>query len=229
MQRSESIKELATALAKAQATIEGAIKSANNPHLKSNYADLSDVWDAVREPLTANGLSIAQFPRAAEGGGVEVETMLMHTSGEFMSDVLKLPVSKPDAQGFGSAITYARRYALSALASVAPVDDDSNASIGKDKAAASRKIPSNGESKREADTAMSADQYGMDPKIRTAAKALWREIKQATTLASLEMIVGQSAEIRAEIAAENGQASDALDAFIEKRMQEFKPKQQAAE
>jgi hypothetical protein len=114
---------------KAQAAMEGARKDKNNPHFKTAYADIAAVWDAIREPLTANGLAIVQFPRTMQNG-VEVETTLLHTSGEFMSDVLWLP-AQMTAQGVGSALTYARRYALMAVAGVAPVDDDGNAATGQ--------------------------------------------------------------------------------------------------
>jgi hypothetical protein len=129
MNRSETIKELATALSKAQAAMKGAAKDSENPHFRSKYADLSSVWEACREALTANGLSVVQAPRAIEAG-IEVETMLMHTSGEWISETLALPVQKADAQGFGSALTYCRRYGLSAMVGIAPEDDDGNAAAG---------------------------------------------------------------------------------------------------
>jgi len=130
MQRSEQINELTAALAKAQAAIEGAVKDKKNDHFKASYADLGAVWDAIREPLTKHGLSVVQFPRACEMG-IEVETTLLHTSGQYMSDTLAMPVGRRDAHGFGSAITYARRYALMAVAGIAPVDDDGNAATAR--------------------------------------------------------------------------------------------------
>lgn len=125
-----SLKNLAAALCKAQADMEGAKKDAKNPHFNSKYADLASVWDAIRVPLTKNGLSIVQLPRSMQGG-VEVETILLHTSGESLSSVLAVPASKSDAQGFGSALTYARRYSLMAMVGVAPEDDDGNAAAHK--------------------------------------------------------------------------------------------------
>lgn len=130
----DGIKELAAALAKAQAAMGGAKKQSTNPHFKSRYADLSSVWDACREPLTANGLSVLQSPRTtwwADGHCVvEVTTVLLHESGQYISDTLAVPVTKPDAQGVGSATTYARRYMLSSFAGVASEDDDGNAAVG---------------------------------------------------------------------------------------------------
>jgi hypothetical protein len=124
-----SIADLAAALCKAQAQMEGAKKDANNPHFKSKYADLASVWDAIRAPLTSNGLSVVQLLRSISGG-VEVETILMHASGQQISDVFAVPATKNDAQGYGSAATYARRYALMAMVGVAPEDDDGNAAVG---------------------------------------------------------------------------------------------------
>jgi len=132
MTRSEQIDELAAALAKAQAAITGAKKDSENPHFRSAYADLSSVWQACRGPLTSNGLSVVQSPRLVHAGDehwlVEVETLLLHSSGQWLSDVLAVPVTTPTAQGVGSAITYAKRYALSAFVGVAPEgeDDDGN-------------------------------------------------------------------------------------------------------
>ncbi len=126
MLRSESLNELGAALAKAQGAIEGALKDSDNPFFKSRYADLSSVWEACRQHLTANGLSVIQSPTEAESG-IGVETMLLHSSGQYVSDKFTMPVTKSDAQGVGSALTYARRYALAAMVGVAPEDDDGNA------------------------------------------------------------------------------------------------------
>lgn len=125
MNKSDTIAELAKALCKAQAEMMGATKDAKNPFFKSNYADLSAVVKAVKEPFTNNGLSYSQFPITNELGA-GVSTILMHSSGEFLQSDLVLPLSKKDAQGAGSAITYARRYALQALAGIPSEDDDGN-------------------------------------------------------------------------------------------------------
>jgi len=115
---------LARALAKAQAVMEGASKDKTNPAFKSRYADLASVWDACREPLTSNGLAVVQLVTSADKTSVTVETRLLHEGGESLSSTLTLPVEKATAQGVGSAITYARRYGLSAMVGVAPDDDD---------------------------------------------------------------------------------------------------------
>lgn len=129
MQKSEQINELSAALAKAQAQIENASKTSNNPHFKSKYADLAEVLNTVRPVFAANGIAIVQMPSFA-GGIVSVETMLTHASGQWISNVCSTPVSKQDAQGVGSAITYLRRYSLAAFAGVAQEDDDANAAVG---------------------------------------------------------------------------------------------------
>jgi len=136
--KSESVKELATALAKAQGEIKGALKDSANPFFKSKYADLSSVVEAIRAPLASNGLSYVQIAHDSENGA-KIETLILHSSGEWLScGSVSVPVSKADAQGFGSAMTYARRYSLSAAFGVAPEDDDGNAAA---KAAPKKETP----------------------------------------------------------------------------------------
>lgn len=128
MNKSDNINELATALAKAQGAMRFAIKDANNPFFKSKYADLSSVVEAIRDALANNGLSYMQHLAPSEKHEVCVETIILHASGQWIScGTLTVPVSKHDAQGFGSALTYARRYSLSAAVGVVADDDDGNA------------------------------------------------------------------------------------------------------
>lgn len=126
MNHSEQLNELAAALSKAQGQIEGAKKDAKNLFFKSSYSTLASVWDACRKPLSDNGLSVTQCPEEADNG-IAIETMLLHSSGQWIKSRYTMPVSKLDAQAVGSAITYARRYALSAVVGIAPEDDDGNA------------------------------------------------------------------------------------------------------
>jgi len=133
MTKSDSIAKLAEALSKAQGGIKNALKDSANPYFKSKYADLASVWDACRKELSENGLSVVQVPEMLDGEGVKIKvnTLLMHSSGEWISgDLTMIPV-KEDPQGVGSAITYARRYSLSAFVGIAPEDDDGNAASGK--------------------------------------------------------------------------------------------------
>jgi hypothetical protein len=120
--------ELAAALAKAQAEVKHAEKSASNPAFKkpdgkaTTYATLADVWDAIRSPFTKHGLSIVQPVKRTNGSAV-VTTMLMHTSGAYIAEELEVAGGN-NVQQLGSAITYARRYALAAMAGIAPDEDD---------------------------------------------------------------------------------------------------------
>ena len=130
MEKSESIKSLATAMAKAQGEIENAGKNSVNPHFKSKYADLAEVLNTMRPVWSANGLAIMQFP-SYHDGIASVETLISHSSGEWISSRASAQVGRPDAPGIGSATTYLRRYSAAAAAGIAQEDDDSNASIGK--------------------------------------------------------------------------------------------------
>jgi hypothetical protein len=97
----------------------------------STYADLSSCWDAVREPLTKNGLSVVQLAESNDGTFVTVETILLHESGEFISGRLTMRPTVQSPQGIGSAITYARRYGLTAIVGLTQHDDDGNAASEK--------------------------------------------------------------------------------------------------
>ena len=126
MNQSESITDLDTALCLAQAEMGGAIKDSNNPFFKSSYADLTSVIKVIKEPFAKYGLSFVQLPVTSAGGnGVGVSTMLMHKSGQWLQGEYLLPMDKVTPQGAGSAITYARRYALQSLVGIPSVDDDS--------------------------------------------------------------------------------------------------------
>jgi hypothetical protein len=126
MKQSESITDLATALCLAQAEMGGAIKDSNNPFFKSSYADLTSVIKVIKEPFYKYGLSFVQLPVTSAGGnGIGVSTMLMHKSGQWLQGEYLLPMDKVTPQGAGSAITYARRYALQSLVGIPSVDDDS--------------------------------------------------------------------------------------------------------
>lgn len=120
-------KSIATALARAQAKMGKALKSANNPHFKSKYADLASVVDACMPSLNECGIAVIQ-PTTDDDSGRYVETILIHgDSGEMLKCRVPLIVAKNDMQGYGSAVTYARRYGLMSMAGIAPEDDDGNA------------------------------------------------------------------------------------------------------
>lgn len=121
--------ELAKALVKAQAAMSHAAKDSKNPHFKSAYSSLASVIDAVRPALSSNGLAFVQKLHNADGG-VAVETVLIHESGQEMScGTLFIPATKQDAQGFGSALSYAKRYSLQSALGIASADDDGEAAV----------------------------------------------------------------------------------------------------
>lgn len=124
-QCSPDISALSEALCKAQGAMQGAVKDSTNPFFKSKYADLSAVWDDIRKPFADNGIAVVQMPTGG-AGSVNLITQLSHTSGQWMRSKLTMIPMKQDPQGIGSCITYARRYALAAMAGVYQIDDDGN-------------------------------------------------------------------------------------------------------
>lgn len=139
MKTSEQINELATALSKAQAEMTGAKKSSENPFFKSKYSDLSSVVEAISKPFADNGLSFIQSPEIS-GDMITVTTRIMHSSGQWIEGTVSLPPTKNDAQGYGSAITYGRRYGLQAMAGVPSVDDDGNDAVKHSKFISAKQI-----------------------------------------------------------------------------------------
>ena len=127
MNHSESIAKLATALSIVQGKLTHAKKDSANPFFKSKYADLESVWDACRSLLAENGLCVMQFPGEFLEGCMSLDTILAHSSGEYIKQTMEVPVTKLDPQGVGSALTYMRRYALAAVVGVVQADDDGNA------------------------------------------------------------------------------------------------------
>lgn len=135
--------KLDAALAKAQGEIEAASKDARNPAFKSRYADLTAVWTACRPALAKHGISLTQWPVHGDDGRLHIITRIAH-GGEWLKAHFSIPVTKQDPQGYGSAITYAKRYTLAAaLGVVADEDDDGNAASGRNnyQAAAPARMP----------------------------------------------------------------------------------------
>lgn len=123
------MKQIAEALVKAQKGFSPALKQSNNPHFRSKYADLATCVEAVIDALNNNGIALMQMTHECQDG-VTVETVFIHASGELLSaGKLHVPAVKHDAQGYGSALTYARRYSLMAACGIAPEDDDGNAAV----------------------------------------------------------------------------------------------------
>lgn len=128
--KSEQINEIAAALSKFQGELKGAVKDSANPFFKSKYADLNSVWESARALLAKNGLSVVQTTDVRDVGLV-LETTLMHTSGQWISGIYPLITQKQDPQALGSATTYARRYALSAIIGGYATDDDAEAAVDR--------------------------------------------------------------------------------------------------
>jgi hypothetical protein len=124
MEHSTTLGALAKALAGAQLRLKDAKKDATNPHFRNRYASLASVREALSAVLPECGLSYVQSFEPHGDAGVCIVTTLLHESGEWIRSRLYLPVSKKDAQGFGSAISYGRRYSLAAIVGIATDDDD---------------------------------------------------------------------------------------------------------
>lgn len=121
------MKNIASALVKAQKAFGPALKTATNPHFRTKYADLSACVEAVIDALNSNGIALIQ-KNHLDDSGVTVETVFVHESGEMLDcGKLHVPAAKSDPQGYGSALTYARRYSLMAACGIAPEDDDGHA------------------------------------------------------------------------------------------------------
>lgn len=130
MEQSESIAELAKALANAQSEMGAALADSSNPFFKSKYADLGSVIASSRPHLTKHGLSVTQFTDSSENNSIRVWTQLMHGSGEWIRSKIDMKPQKPGPQEVGSCITYARRYGYAAMVGVYQEDDDGNRAQG---------------------------------------------------------------------------------------------------
>jgi ERF superfamily len=180
LETSGTVGAIASALAKAQGQITGAKKDAVNPHFRSRYADLASVWEACRAPLSQNELAVVQMTENAGPSGLCLVSMLVHSSGEFFRSRLYLALRDPSPQAVGSAITYARRYALAALVGVAAEDDDGE-EAQRTVAAANTQAPAPAPARpkrTEADAARDMEQM-----MRSAASAaeiaeIWARIGQ---------------------------------------------------
>lgn len=170
---SENISQLAAALVEAQQKMGNAVKDSKNPFFKSKYADLSAVREAVLPPLNAAGISVIQ-PTVYLDGKKFVQTMFLHSSGEFISGLTEILSAKElDAQAQGSGISYARRYGLQSLANVGADDDDGQGAVGKPfvaqkEAVASKSILNEGPSAQEIRL---GHPFGDDTKKEVAAPA----------------------------------------------------------
>lgn len=131
MNKSEQINELAKALSQAQSEMRGAVKDAQNPFFKSRYSDLESCWDAAREPLTKNGLSVSQTMGFKAECGPTLITTLLHTSGQWIEGEQPVFPKSQAPQEMGSAITYSRRYGFAAIVGLYQTDDDAETAHGR--------------------------------------------------------------------------------------------------
>lgn len=131
MKHSESIKNIAPAIRRAQKEIGVVVANADNSFFKSKYADLDACWKVVKEPLQKEGIAVLQTMGFIPGAGPTLITTLLHDSGEYISGEQPVCAKTDDPQGMGSAITYARRYGLSAITGLIQVDDDGEGAMGR--------------------------------------------------------------------------------------------------
>jgi hypothetical protein len=184
LETSPTTAALDDALVKAQSQIKNASKDSVNPHFKSKYADLASIWEACKEALAKNNIAVTQWPVASEDQKLHLITRISH-KGEFMQGRIAIPMDKQNAHGVGSAITYAKRYALAAALGVADEDDDGNA--------ASKKVRPHADFVAEAqkDGLISGDpdksQYEVD-KQKKAIAAGWK-VTNTTTKGQISQVV----------------------------------------
>ena len=131
MNHSQTLSAIAPALVEALAQIAGAKKGKTNPAFKSRYADLESVIAASKDILAEHGLALVQFPGTCASGVMNLETVFVHSSGEWISGEMGIALGKTDPQGVGSALTYARRYAQMAALNMPAVDDDGERAMGR--------------------------------------------------------------------------------------------------
>lgn len=198
---SQEIDKLATALAIAQGQVEGAGKSSTNPFFKSKYADLQSVWSACRKALSDNGLSILQSP-STDGLRVTVETLLLHSSGQWVKGAIAVSAKEDTPQAVGSAITYLKRYALQSFAGVAPEDDDGEAAQGRGKAKSHVQVPAAPKGFEDWLTDLDSVSDEGTPALKKAwedSKAEYRQYLTATNLKLWESMKERAATMTTEL------------------------------
>lgn len=192
---SPAVDALFPALHKAQGALNGVVKDGKNPAFKSRYATLENVIDAAKPALQAADLAFTQAPGALVEGAIEITTMIMHTSGQWLRSTLHVPLSKRDPQGVGSAITYGLRYSLMATLGLPPVDDDGESAMDRSPAPRIAPLSQNAIAfKFAADRAKTADELkewmdDVEPElmklpanevaaVKEHARAVWKALSQ---------------------------------------------------
>ena len=219
--------KLAAAMAKAFAEIEAATKDATNPHFRSKYADLTAVIGAIKPALVANDLFFTQPPRPAEGG-VCVETVLHHSSGENMSlGTLFVPANKQDAQGYGSALSYCRRYALLSAFGVPTEDDDGNAAVK------SAPVPANANNGINRDAPFPQGPAKNKTDLKAQGRDFWRDVEACEDGTQLDALIASHATLIKQLrdphglpdwwngGSKNGEPYEGLSHVIERKQRDF--------
>jgi hypothetical protein len=226
---------LASAMAAAFAEIEGATKDKVNPHFKSKYADLGSVIDAIKPALVKYGLFFVQKCEPAEDG-VCVATVLRHQAGEEMDlGRIFVPANKKDAQGFGSALTYARRYALMTAFGVPAEDDDGNAAAksapANDRQDRKPAAQGNGNGTARKDLPFPQGPAKNRTELKTMGREFWRDVEGCGDADQLDILLDSNRELQAQILADlpgwingyekDGETYEGLTAVIERKRAEF--------
>jgi hypothetical protein len=205
IETSAEIGEIAKALPKAQAAFEAVALDADNPHFGSRYASLDAVLSATRGALNAEGISFLQMPSSGPGA-VQVTTRLQHTSGEFIQSTHTVPVSRNDAQGIGSALTYAKRQAAQAILGVSAKgeDDDGEGAVGR--GSGRPPLPPS-----EPDR----------PSLKARTDRLEKTLTEVKTVRDEDRAWALAKDLRAELLEKDPDAAARLDALHEKRHAEL--------
>ena len=189
MRCSDSVAKLAAALVAANAEVENALKNQNNPAFRSKYADLGEILRVVKPVYAAHGLTVVQMPGYDNGDVAQLESLILHESGEWISSVAGAPMPMrftkkgeelpPDAQAMGSCITYLRRYSLAAIAQITQEDDDGNAATRRDEQAQQAVLPASQELVEEVQVAvLQAARVGLDSAKPEGVLACEQAIKE---------------------------------------------------
>ncbi len=145
---SENVTELAKSMINVQRELVPALKDGTNDYTQSSYATLKSVMEVCKSILISHGIWLTQYPIPVAGGNLGLVTKIVHAaSGQWQSSLIEMPLSKNDPQGYGSAITYARRYGLSALIGIITEDDDAEAAMGREQTNQQKSYPSEGKNK----------------------------------------------------------------------------------
>lgn len=203
MNQSEQIDKFAAAMAKVQAEIGGAVKSSVNPHFKSKYADLSAVFEAWQAIGPANGFAVMQFPGIydPEARTMGMDTLVTHSSGQWTRGSMSIPLAKVDPQGFGSACTYARRYALAAAVGICPEDDDGNAASNGAQDRARPPATANGNGGGGKDAPFPQGPAKNKTELKAMGRDFWREVEGCGDPDELESLLRSHALLTKQIEA----------------------------